>query len=88
MYLPYAVACLWAYSSKDKYISDNYILKEIFVLRDNIRKVVDRIENPYIVGFSCYIWNEKYQLELSKQIKIYNYYYNKPITKKLVSKTY
>jgi len=69
MYLPYAVACLWAYSSKDKYISDNYILKEIFVLRDNIGKVVDRIENPYIVGFSCYIWNEKYQLELSKQIK-------------------
>ena len=69
MYLPYAVGCLWAYASKDKYISDNYTLKEILVLREDVRKVVERIENPYVVGFSCYVWNEEYQLELSKQIK-------------------
>ena len=69
MYLPYAVGCLWAYASKDKYISDNYTLKEILVLREDVKKVVKRIENPYVVGFSCYVWNEEYQLELSKQIK-------------------
>ena len=69
MYLPYAVGCLWAYASKDKYISDNYTLKEILVLREDVRKVVNRIENPYVVGFSCYVWNEEYQLELSRQIK-------------------
>ena len=69
MYLPYAVGCLWAYASKDKYISDNYRLNEILVLREDVKKVVKRIENPYVVGFSCYVWNEEYQLELSKQIK-------------------
>ena len=40
MYLPYAVGCLWAYASKDKYISDNYTLKEILVLREDVKKVV------------------------------------------------
>ena len=62
MYLPYAVGCLWAYASKDKYISDNYTLKEILVLREDVKKVVKRIENPYVVGFSCYVWNEETQV--------------------------
>ena len=69
MYLPYAVGCLWAYASKDKYVSDNYTLKEILVLREDIVKVLDRIENPSVFGFSCYVWNEEYQLELSRQVK-------------------
>ena len=69
MYLPYAVGCLWAYASKDKYVSDNYTLKEILVLREDIQKVLDRIESPSVFGFSCYVWNEEYQLELSRQVK-------------------
>ena len=69
MYLPYAVGCLWAYASKDEYVSDNYTLKEILVLREDIQKVLDRIESPSVFGFSSYVWNEEYQLELSRQVK-------------------
>ena len=60
--------CLWP-SSKDKYVSDNYTLKEILVLREDIEKVLNRIESPSVFGFSCYVWNEEYQLELSRQVK-------------------
>jgi|19_taG_2_1085344.scaffolds.fasta_scaffold09072_3 radical SAM superfamily enzyme YgiQ (UPF0313 family) len=69
MYLPYAVGCIWAYALKDKYIKNNYKLKEFIVFRDPVEDVINKLDNPKVFGFSCYMWNEVYQLALSKAVK-------------------
>ena len=67
MYLPYPyVGCLC--HPKDKYVSDNYTLKEILVLREDIEKVLGRIEIILCLVFMLCM-EEEYQLELSRQVK-------------------
>ena len=68
-WIPYSVGCIWSYAYQFEHIKNNFNLKEIFFKRDKPSDVIDKIENPTVCGFSCYVWNEKYCLELAKEIK-------------------
>jgi putative methyltransferase len=68
-WLPYAVGCLWAYVSQFKEITDSINLKEILALKEPIKDIVNRLDNPELFGFSCYVWNFNYNVALSKRIK-------------------
>lgn len=69
LYFPYAVGCLISYAFADNTIKQMYELKEIFVNRERIEDVIERLQNPSVIGFSFYVWNARYQLALSKAIK-------------------
>lgn len=69
VYFPYSSGLLWAYAQQFDIIKDNYKIKEIFFLRENPEKILSRIDNPSIVGFSCYVWNWNYSMHLAKEIK-------------------
>ena len=69
VYLPYAAGCIAAYAFADETISRNYSLKRIIFTRENIAEAVDSLEDPFYVGFSCYVWNYEYNKALAKQIK-------------------
>lgn len=69
LHFPYAVGALASYAWKFEDISDNYNLKKVLFMRDKISKVVDSLEEPYLIGFSNYIWNFEYNKELAKAVK-------------------
>ena len=69
VHFPYSLGLLWAYAQQFAVIKDNYKLKEMYFLRENPEEVLSRIDNPSVVGFSCYIWNWNYSMHLAKEIK-------------------
>jgi radical SAM superfamily enzyme YgiQ (UPF0313 family) len=68
-WLPYSVGCLWAYCSQFNDIIEEYNLKDLIFKRENPKELIDRLDNPSICAFSCYIWNEQYNLHVAKLIK-------------------
>ena len=68
IYLPYSVASLWAAAEKNKIVSRNE-LKHIFFYREPIDNIIKKFDNPTLVGFSNYIWNENYNDILASKIK-------------------
>ena len=68
-YLPYAAAALWAYARQSLAVAEHYALRELLFLRDPIDDVIARMDNPFLVGFSCYCWNTEYNKALAQAIK-------------------
>lgn len=68
-YLPYATGLLAAYSFKDPLISENYCVKKFFYQREDPEKALGMMEEPAVVGFSCYIWNYEYNKVFAKMLK-------------------
>ena len=68
-YLPYASGCLAAYAWNDKRIADNCNLGRFIFIRENIDHAIDSLEDPFLVGFSSYIWNMEYNREFARRLK-------------------
>jgi len=68
-YLPYSVGCIWAYCNQFEDIQNNYELKDVIWKRERQKDVLDRIEDPVVCAFSCYVWNENWNLTCAKRIK-------------------
>ena len=68
-YLPYTVGILWSYAVQFDNIKNNFKLAELIFKRENIDVVVDRMIDPAIVAFSCYVWNWEYNKALAQKIK-------------------
>lgn len=66
---PYAIGTLASYAWSFAQIRDAYVLKGIFFLREEQNEVVDSMESPFLVGFSCYIWNYEYNKALARKVK-------------------
>ena len=69
VYVPYAIGCLASYAWSFEDICAVYELKESFFLREDIAQVVARLEQPYLIGFSNYLWNYEYNKALAQSIK-------------------
>ena len=70
VYFPYSVGLIWAYAQQFAEVTDTYQLKKFIYYKESIASTIARMENPDVVGLSCYIWNMNYTMELAKQIKI------------------
>ncbi|MBQ9913038.1 MAG: radical SAM protein [Clostridia bacterium] len=68
-YIPYAVGCIQAYCQKNKTISCTYNFGKIIYTRESPEKVVESLTNPYMVLFSCSVWNMQYNKTVAKKIK-------------------
>lgn len=68
-YIPYAAGCIAAFSWADSKVRENFELGELLFLREKIEDAMKRIKDPYLVGFSCYVWNMEYNKTLAKRIK-------------------
>lgn len=69
VYLPYSVGTIAAYSWQFEEIRSEYHLGEFIFIQEDIQQVVEDLENPFLVGFSCYMWNTDYNLSLAREIK-------------------
>ena len=50
---PYAIGALASYAWSFEDIRDAYDLKGILFLRENQDEIVDSLESPFFMGFSC-----------------------------------
>ncbi len=69
VYFPYAAGCLISYAFKDEIINKNFIFEGFIYKKIDIDKAVEEFKNPFLVGFSCYVWNYEYNKALAKKIK-------------------
>ncbi len=69
VYLPYATGTIVAYCKSRPEIAAEYDFKEIIFRRDDIKKIVDGMESPYIAAFSTYVWNVEFNKALAKAVK-------------------
>ncbi len=68
-FIPYTVGCIAAYAWSKENIKQDYFLPEFIYKRDDLEEVVNSISDPFIVGFSTYVWNFEYNLKLAERIK-------------------
>ena len=69
VYLPYAAGLLAAFAWKDPRVRQHFAFRGFVFERKPVREVVDQMENPCVVGFSCYVWNTEYNKLLAEEIK-------------------
>lgn len=68
-FLPYAVGTLIAAAKSNKEIDGYYSFEQPFFIREDIDNIINQIENPFLFGFSNYIWNHEFNKKLAKRIK-------------------
>ena len=68
VYLPYSSGVIWSYVRQDPYIKENYSLKDWFFAREEASEIIDKINDPDILLFSCYMWNWIINCEIAKEI--------------------
>ena len=68
-WLPYSVGTCWSYAITDKQIADNFKLKEIIYVRENIDSIIERADSNGVYLFSNYIWNWTYNKTLANKLK-------------------
>lgn len=69
LYLPYVSACLAAYAWSFDEIRAQYRCADFFFRREPIGEVLDRMESPAVVAFTCYMWTTEYNKQLSHAIR-------------------
>ena len=68
-YFPFATGTLVANAKTDERINNCFEFKEIIFLREKTDLLIERMENPAVVGFSNYIWNYEYNRLLASKIR-------------------
>lgn len=69
VYFPYAAGVLCAYALEDETVRANYRFEDMLYVREDPATVVKRLDDPFLVGFSTYLWNFEYSKELAAKIK-------------------
>lgn len=68
-YIPYSVGCIQAYCQKNEIISSEYRFGKFIYTREAPEKVIELLDNPFMVLFSCSVWNTEYNKTVAKAIK-------------------
>ena len=68
-YLPYTAGILAASAWTSPVVRENCSFKEFIFLREEIDKVVERLDNPAFIGFSNYCWSTEYNKLLAGAVK-------------------
>lgn len=68
-YLPYAVGAIAAFAWADDEIRSRYELNPFIFMREDIDTVVNNLNDPFMVAFSCYVWSMEYNKALAERVK-------------------
>ena len=69
LYLPYSAGCVAAYALANTEFNNNFCIPEILFRRESVNEALSKMDRPWLVAFSCYIWNIEYNKALAKKIK-------------------
>ena len=69
VYLPYAVGTLIANCRRYEEITREYVFPDIIFYREKLADALQKLRDPYLVAFSCSVWNMEYNKALALKIK-------------------
>lgn len=69
LYFPYASGCLAAYAWADEEIRSEYNLAGFIYKRDDIPSALEKLKDPAVVAFSCYMWTIEYNKLLAAALR-------------------
>lgn len=69
VYIPYAAGCIEAFCLQDPLIASTYAFQKIIYRRDDVDAIVSGMQDPFMVLFSCSVWNTQFNLTLANAIK-------------------
>ena len=69
IYIPYAAGCIMAYCQQIPVIASEYAFQEIIYRRIAIDDVVSALHDPFMVLFSCSVWNTQFNLAAARAVK-------------------
>ncbi|MBR0113163.1 MAG: cobalamin-dependent protein [Clostridia bacterium] len=69
VYLPYAAGTLIAYCLSQADLKTEYDFADIIFRREQIADALEKIKDPYLVAFSCSVWNTEYDKALAKAVR-------------------
>ena len=67
--LPYSVGTLIANAWQEEAVREGFEVREIIVFKDDLDVIVQRMDDPYLVGFSNNIWSACFNYALAEKIK-------------------
>lgn len=68
-YIPYAAGCIQAYCEQNPVIKSEYEFGKIIYARESPEKVISKLKDPYMVLFSCSVWNMEYNKVVAEKLK-------------------
>lgn len=68
-FFPYSVGLIKSYAESIPIITKNYDIKPLLWKKLPIDELVNSLDNPAVFGFSSYVWNANYNLQLAKAVK-------------------
>ncbi len=69
VYLPYAAGCIQAYCMQDPLIAERCRFGRIVYCREAPDTIAARFDTPFMVLFSCSVWNTEYNKALARAVK-------------------
>ena len=69
VYLPYSTGVVLSHAFSNSDIKENYELIDWFYYRESLDVILNKIEEPDDIGFSCFIWNWNLNLKIARCIK-------------------
>jgi radical SAM superfamily enzyme YgiQ (UPF0313 family) len=69
LYFPCAAGAIAAYALADDFVKQTYEFKEFIFKREKLDAVISGMEEPFLAGFSCCVWNFEYNKALAKKLK-------------------
>ncbi len=69
IFYPYTSGLIQAYARQFDVINQNYEFKPILFIRDTVDNIVNKYDDPSIVGFSTTLWNYRLSLAVAKRLK-------------------
>ncbi|MBE6812502.1 MAG: hypothetical protein E7523_06430 [Ruminococcaceae bacterium] len=69
VYFPYAAGCLIAYAFNTEEIRNEYRFESFFYKKEDIDTAVKSLQDPFLIGFSCYVWNYEYNKAFAQAVK-------------------
>ena len=69
VFLPYSVGLIQAYCQTIPQIADNFHFQDLIYLRSDTKAASKQMEDPAVVGISCYIWNWEWSKALAQSVK-------------------
>lgn len=69
LFFPYSAGCIWSYANQFDEVKQNFQLKEFLIEKIDPNVILESLDNPAVFGFSHYIWNSNYNLQLARMVK-------------------
>lgn len=68
-YIPLVYGYLRVYCELDEVLKSNYSFEKPFYYKATVKEVLSQIDEPAVLGLSCYVWNFRRNMKIARLVK-------------------